>query len=183
MSADRSLSKGTDADGWHPVDDDRFRRALSSHASGVVVVTAAPEGGRPVGLTVTSFSSVSLSPPLVSFYVGNTSATWPSLRAAGHFCVSILADDQAMLASRFARRGMDRFTAPTRWHTGVHGVPVLNGALAHLVCRPYATAGIGDHVLVVGQVTEVRDGAASCPLLYQRGRFGRFAPRAQADRD
>ncbi|MBG0815245.1 flavin reductase family protein [Planomonospora sp. ID82291] len=157
------------------VDAERFRRALAVHAAGVVVVTAQTEGV-PVGLTATSFSSVSLEPPLVSFYVDRASTTWPWLRRAGHFAVNILAGDQADLASRFARKGVDRFAPPTRWRPGPLGVPLLGGVSAHLVCAPHSTTEIGDHVLVVGLVTEARLGTEHRPLLYHQGRFGRFAP-------
>ncbi|MFB4316046.1 flavin reductase family protein [Actinomadura sp. 21ATH] len=156
------------------LDPARFRRALALHAAGVVVVTAAAGGG-PAGLTATSFSSVSLDPPLVSFYVDRSSTTWPALREAGRFAVNILAGDQSALAARFARRGVDRFAPPTRWHPDEHGTPLLDGVCAHLLCVPYDTIAIGDHVLAVGRVTgaAVRDDR---PLLYHRGRFGRFHP-------
>ncbi|MER7212239.1 flavin reductase family protein [Streptosporangium sp. NPDC000239] len=157
------------------VDADRFRQALAVHAAGVVVITAQARGV-PVGLTATSFSSVSLTPPLVSFYVDQSSTTWPSLRLAEHFAVNVLASDQAELASRFARKGVDRFAAPTEWWPGPQGVPILGGVSAQLVCVPHSTVDIGDHVLVVGLVTETNLVSDDRPLLYHRGRFGRFTP-------
>ncbi|MFC4006909.1 flavin reductase family protein [Nonomuraea purpurea] len=150
-----------------------FRRALAVHASGVVVITAQADGV-PVGLTATSFSSVSLEPPLVSFYVDRSSATWPRLGAADHFAVNILAGDQADLAARFARKGIDRFAPPTRWRPGPLGAPLLRDVCAHLVCLPYERAEVGDHILVVGLVAEVDTHDSARPLLYHRGRFGRF---------
>ncbi|ACY96953.1 MULTISPECIES: flavin reductase family protein [Thermomonospora] len=158
------------------IDADRFRRTLALHAAGVVVVTAAP-GGVPAGLTATSFTSVSLDPPLVSFCIARTSTTWPSLRAADRFAINILSDAQADLAARFAHRGIDRFAAPTRWHPAPDGTPLLEGVCAHLLCSPYTTADIGDHVLVVGLVTEAHIREPDQPLLYHRGRFGRFRPQ------
>ncbi|MFJ2030287.1 flavin reductase family protein [Streptosporangium sp. NPDC087985] len=157
------------------VDAEQFRRALAVHAAGVVVVTAQAEG-IPVGLTATSFSSVSLVPPLVSFYVDQSSTTWPRLCQADHFAVNVLASDQAELASRFARKGADRFAAPTSWYSGPLGVPLLNGVSAQLICAPYSTVDIGDHVLVVGLVIEANLDPGGHPLLYHQGRFGRFAP-------
>ncbi|GAA3140604.1 flavin reductase family protein [Planomonospora alba] len=159
------------------VDAERFRRTLAVHAAGVVVVTA-QTGGIPVGLTATSFSSVSLAPPLVSFYVDRSSTTWPWLGRADRFAVNVLAGDQAGLATRFARRGVDRFAPPTRWRPGPAGVPLLDGTAAHLVCTPYSTTEIGDHILVVGLVTGTGLGAELRPLLYQQGRFGRFTPHS-----
>ncbi|MEV7009804.1 flavin reductase family protein [Streptosporangium sp. NPDC051022] len=158
-----------------PVDAERFRQALAVHAAGVVVITAQVRGV-PVGLTATSFSSVSLVPPLVSFYVDQSSTTWPSLRQADHFAVNVLASDQAELAARFARKGVDRFAAPTEWRPGPLGVPLLDGVSAQLVCAPHSTVDIGDHVLVVGLVTDTNLLPGGRPLLYHQGRFGRFIP-------
>ncbi|GLW20104.1 MULTISPECIES: flavin reductase family protein [Microbispora] len=152
---------------------DGFRRALAVHAAGVVVITA-QSGGVPVGLTATSFSSVSLDPPLVSFYVDQASTTWPSLREADHFAVNVLTSDQADLAARFARKGTDRFAEPTRWRSGPLGAPLLEDVSAHLICLPYERVGMGDHILVVGLVTQADLHGPRRPLLYHQGRFGRF---------
>ncbi len=150
----------------------RFRGALGRHAAGVVVVT----GPGPVGLTATSLTSVSLDPPLVSFCVGRESTTWPELRQAEFFAVNVLGGDQAAVASRFARRDVDRFAAPTRWHAGPYDVPILGGGAAHVLCESYDTIALGDHWLVVGLVVGSGLGPAAEPLLYHQGRYGRFAP-------
>ncbi|MFC4113256.1 flavin reductase family protein [Nonomuraea zeae] len=163
----RPPGRGVDADG--------YRRALAVHAAGVVVITAQSDG-IPVGLTATSFSSVSLDPPLVSFYVDRSSTTWPSLRAADHFAVNVLAGDQAELATRFARKDIDRFAEPTRWRPGPLGAPLLQDVSAHLICLPHETVDVGDHILVVGLVAEARVHGTGRPLLYHQGRFGRFLP-------
>ncbi|MET9341773.1 MULTISPECIES: flavin reductase family protein [unclassified Nonomuraea] len=155
------------------VDADRFRRALAVHASGVVVITA-QNGGVPVGLTATSFTSVSLDPPLVSFYVDRASATWPWLATADHFAVNVLTSDQAELATRFARKGIDRFAEPTRWRPGELGAPLLADVSAHLICLPYERVDVGDHILVVGLVAEADIHHRGRPLLYHQGSFGRF---------
>lgn len=160
-----------------PVGRDRFREAMRRHAAGVVVVTAATPSG-PVGLTATSFTGVSLSPPLVSFYVAETSRTLPGLRAAHGFAVHLLGGDQADLAHRFARRDGDRFAAPTAWRPDPSGTPLLEGVEAALVCRRHETRWIGDHLLVVGEVvgTAVRGDGPGAPLVYHQGSFGRFSP-------
>lgn len=160
------------------LDPARFRQALAHYAAGVVVVTAA-SGGRPAGLTATSFSSASLEPPLVAFYVDRTSTTWPSLRAAGRFAVNILAGDQADLAARFAKRGIDRFAPPTAWRTDEYGTPLLEGACAHLFCTTHDTVVLGDHILVAGLVTGAELHDDGRPLLYHHGRFGRFSPTGE----
>lgn len=159
------------------VDAERFRQALAVHAAGVVVVTAQVDGV-PAGLTATSFSSVSLTPPLVSFYVNRSSSTWPRFQQADHFAVNVLASDQAEVASRFARKGVDRFAAPTSWTPGHLGTPLLGGVSAHLICAPHSTVDIGDHVLVVGLVIETSLEPGGRPLLYHQGRFGRFIPHS-----
>ncbi len=157
------------------VDAARFRQALGRHASGVVVVT----GPGPVGLTATSLTSVSLDPPLVSFCVGRDSTTWPDLRTAEVFAVNMLAAGQDAVASRFARRGGDRFAAPTSWEAGPYDVPILDGTVAHLLCEPYDTIALGDHWLVAGLVIGTGHGTTGDPLLYHGGRYGRFAPHAE----
>ncbi|GII02649.1 flavin reductase family protein [Planobispora takensis] len=181
-AAGGGIGSGTDADAVSGgiasgVDAEGYRRALAVHAAGVVVVTAQAEG-IPVGLTATSFSSVSLEPPLVSFYVDRSSTTWPWLSRADRFAVNILTADQADLAARFARRGIDRFAAPTRWRPGTLGTPLLGEVSANLLCTPHSTIEIGDHFLVVGLVNETHLGPATRPLLYHQGRFGRFLPHS-----
>src|SRR5690606_37032019 len=157
-----------------PIAADQFRPLLRHHPAGVVIVTA-DVAGHPVGLTATSFTSVSLDPPLVSFYVATTSSTWPRLSQASLFGVHLLSADQTELATRFAAKGVDRFAPPTRWSRDRDGVPALDGVTARLVCSRAAARLIGDHWLVVGRVVAgtVHDPRRS-PLLYHRGSFGGF---------
>ena len=150
-----------------------FRNALARHASGVVAVTAAVDGS-PVGLTATSFTSVSLTPPLVSFYIADTSTTWPRLSRARVFGVHLLAENQSGLAARFADRRADRFGPPTAWHPSEEDVPLIDGATAHLICERHETHAIGDHWLVVGHVRRVLLNRRQSPLLYHEGAFGGF---------
>ncbi|GAB3498442.1 flavin reductase family protein [Nocardiopsis coralliicola] len=168
--ADRAAAPpGTGAD----VDDAGFRAVLGRHAAGVVVVTA-PGDPHPAGITATSFTSVSLRPPLVSFYIDARSASWPVIRDAPAFAVNLLAEGQRDVAARFATRGVDRFAPPTRWQPGPEGAPLLAGASGHVVCSPHMTVMVGDHWLVVGRVTAAPppDDPASRPLLYHRGGYG-----------
>ncbi|MFC7307939.1 flavin reductase family protein [Streptomyces monticola] len=149
---------------------DLLRSVFRQHAAGVAVITASG-GGRPVGFTATSLSSAAAEPPLVSFGIGTGSSSWPVISETDHIGVHILGEHQQDLAATFARSGADRFAAPTRWHEGPHGVPVLDGVLAWLVCRIVARVPAGDHRLVLAQV-EVGDPAGSGrPLLYHQGRF------------
>ncbi|OLT34670.1 flavin reductase [Actinomadura sp. CNU-125] len=150
-----------------------FREALGRHASGVVAVTATVDG-EPVGFTATSFTSVSLAPPLVSFYIADTSATWPKLDRARVFGVHLLAEGQAGLAARFAARGADRFAPPTAWRPGPRDVPLIDDATAHLICDRHETHAIGDHWLVVGRVRRALLNRRESPLLYHGAAFGGF---------
>ncbi|WP_347603594.1 flavin reductase family protein [Acrocarpospora sp. B8E8] len=159
------------------MDGARFRQALAAHASGVVVITA-QVGAALVGLTVTSFTSVSLAPPLVSFYADRASTTGPSLKLADYFAVNILADGQTDLAAIFARKGIDRFANCPGWRMGAYGAPLLDGTSAHLICHRHSVADIGDHTLVVGQVVETGTTGGN-PLLYHRASFGSFVPHSR----
>ncbi|WP_246422180.1 flavin reductase family protein [Nocardiopsis mwathae] len=149
---------------------------MAHHAAGVVIITA-DVSGEPVGLTATSFTSVSLAPPLVAFYIADTSTTWPKLRRARHFAVHLLAADQQDLAWRFAAKGVDRFAAPTSWSRGAENVPLLGGTAVHMVCRRHDSRLIGDHWLVVGEVEHGYElSEPRPPLVYHQGAFGGFTP-------
>lgn len=147
----------------------RLRSALRWHAAAVAVVT----GPGPAGMTVTTFNSASLEPPLVSFYVARSSATWPRLRAARVFAGNVLAADQGDIADRFARRDVDRFGPHTRWRSGPLGVPLICGAACHVACELETVVAVGDHWLVVGLVVGAEASGAP-PLLRHRGRYGWF---------
>ncbi|MEU7133311.1 flavin reductase family protein [Streptomyces sp. NPDC046261] len=146
-----------------------LRSVFRRHAAGVAVITA--QGDRPAGFTATSLTSVAAEPPLVSFGVGTGSSSWPVLASAGHVGVHILGEHQRELAATFARSGADRFAAPTRWYTGPHGVPVLEGVLAWMVCRVVARVPAGDHRLVLAEAVAGDPSGDGRPLLYHQGRF------------
>ena len=149
---------------------DEFRTLLRHQATSVVVVTTMT--GAPAGFTATSFTSVSLDPPLVSFNVNRSSSTWPALRRARFIAAHLLGHGQEELARTFATTGVDRFAAPTRWRPGPYGAPLLADTPAWLVCRIVARIPAGDHVLVVARALagETTDGPRS-PLIYHVGRY------------
>ncbi|HEY1919948.1 MAG TPA: flavin reductase family protein [Streptosporangiaceae bacterium] len=159
-----------------PVQAGRLRSALAWHAAAVVVVT----GPGPAGLTVTTFNSASLDPPLVSFYVARSSATWPRLRAARVFGANVLAADQGDIADRFARRDTDRFGPGLSWRSGPLGVPLIDGAACHVCCELDTVVAVGDHWLVVGLVIDVGSSGAA-PLLRHRGHYGWFSGDLSGD--
>jgi flavin reductase (DIM6/NTAB) family NADH-FMN oxidoreductase RutF len=151
---------------------DEFRRAMGRHPAGVVIVTVAGPSG-PGGLTVTSFSSASLDPPLVSFYIGHGSSNWPAIRGARHFAVNLIGEGHQSLAHRFALKGEDRFAPPTRWARGPEDLPLLSDATTHLICATESLVTVGDHELVIGLVLEAAFGHSDRPLLHHQGRFTR----------
>ncbi len=151
------------------VEPDLFRSLLRHQASTVTVVTA--PGRPPAGFTATSFTSVSLRPPLVSFCLDRGSSSWPAVAAAGYLAVHLLAEGQQELARTFATSGIDRFAAPTAWRSGPHDVPVLDGALAVLICQVVRRVDAGDHTVVLAAPLLGHHLAEGTPLLYHQGRY------------
>jgi 3-hydroxy-9,10-secoandrosta-1,3,5(10)-triene-9,17-dione monooxygenase reductase component len=156
------------------VDEARFRQVLGHFATGVTIVTTSVDG-QPAGLSVNSFASVSLHPPLVLFAVTDQSSTWPRIREVGFFCVNVLADDQEDLSRAFAARGTDKFRG-VGWRAAESGAPILSGTLAWLDCTVEAEHPGGDHVIVVGRVREMGVAGEGAPLVFYRGGYGRFEP-------
>ncbi|EYT78830.1 flavin reductase [Streptomyces sp. Tu 6176] len=147
-----------------------LRSVFRRHAAGVAVITARGDHG-PVGFTATSLTSVSAEPPLLSFGIGTGASSWPALSRTGHLGVHLLGEHQEELAATFARSGADRFAAPTSWHDGPEGVPLLDGVLARLVCRVVARVPAGDHRIVVAELVLGDHTGPGRPLLYHQGRF------------
>lgn len=154
-------------------DSARYRQVLGHFPTGVTVVTAAGTP-HPVGMSVGSFSSVSLEPPLVGFFAGKDSATWPSIEAAGSFCVNILSDEQEELSRRFATKEEDKFSG-IGWAPAGSGSPLLDGVLAWIDCDIDSVLDAGDHVCVLGRVLDLGTGVEGGPLVFYRGGYGRFA--------
>ncbi|MEU1117026.1 MULTISPECIES: flavin reductase family protein [unclassified Streptomyces] len=149
---------------------DLLRSVFRQHAAGVAVLTAA-QGARPVGFTATSLTSVSATPPVVSFGIGTGSSSWLAVSEATHVGVHILGEHQQELAATFARSGADRFGPATQWREGPEGVPVLDGVLAWLVCRIVARVPAGDHRIVLAEAVVGDRAGEGRPLLYHQGRF------------
>lgn len=156
-----------------PISKDEFRQSLGRFASGVTVVTTRDADGRPKGLTVSAFCSLSLDPPLVLICIDKNAESHPAFHQSGVFVVNLLADDQEFLSRQFSTATDDRF-AGVAYQPGLDGVPVLDGALANLQCRLVHSYDGGDHTIFVGQIeaTTVREGS---PLLYFRGRYRHLA--------
>ncbi len=168
------------ADERLPVDPAEFRFVLGHFASGVTIVTApggADEDGEtaPAGFACQSFASLSLDPPLVTFMVARTSTTWPRIARAGVFCVNILGADQGELCRGFAVSGADKFAGVGYRAAPVTRSPLLDSVPAWIDCRIQAVHTGGDHLIVVGRVEALGGTDEGEPLLFHRGRFGRFS--------
>lgn len=145
------------------IDQVQFRQILSRFASGVTVITTRI-GERNYGMTVSSFTSLSLEPPLILFCANNNLQTNAAVREAGSFAVHILGDDQEAVSRRFATRDIDKF-ADLPWHLSANNLPIVENCLAVLECRVSKIYSEGDHTIFIG---EVLDGAFADgePLLY-----------------
>lgn len=159
-----------------PVSPAEFRAVLGNFASGVTIVTAPPgedEDG-PAGFACQSFASLSLDPPLVTFMVARTSTTWPRIARAGVFCVNILGAEQGELCRAFAVSGADKFAGVAHSPAPATGSPQLDAVPAWIDCRIHAVHTGGDHLIVVGKVEAMGAAGEGDPLLFHKGRFGRF---------
>jgi flavin reductase (DIM6/NTAB) family NADH-FMN oxidoreductase RutF len=156
-----------------PFSGDDFRRACGRFTTGVTIACVMDARGAPHGLTVNSFTSVSLDPPLVLVAVGHSASVIDAFREARFFAVNVLSAGQRTLSDRFARKGEDRFDG-LAWHAGETGAPVLDGTLAEIECAMRYRFTAGDHDLMVGEVVraETREGA---PLVYFGGRYRKLA--------
>lgn len=149
----------------------RFREALGHYASGITVITSHSDG-EPLGFTCQSFYSVSMNPPLVSFSVMCSSASYPGIRQAGRFAVNILSGEQVGISNQFARRGTEKWQG-VDWQTSPLGNPIIAGSLHWLDCEIHAEHAAGDHLIVIGEVKALnqRETAATQPLLYFKGQY------------
>jgi flavin reductase (DIM6/NTAB) family NADH-FMN oxidoreductase RutF len=156
------------------IDQARFRKVLGHFPTGVVIVTAM-SGDTPAGLSVGSFTSVSLDPQLVAVLPAKTSTSWPKIAAASSFCINVLHAGHEDLCRRFARSGADKF-AGVPWHPAPSGAPILDGALAWIDCEHERTIDAGDHLLVLGRVRvlDLDDSRTAAPLIFFQGGYGTF---------
>jgi 4-nitrophenol 2-monooxygenase / 4-nitrocatechol 4-monooxygenase, reductase component len=151
-----------------PVDDAQFKLAMSHFASGVTIVTT-EQDGKPFGMTVAAFSSLSLHPPLVLVCIEKSVRTHEAIAAAGKFGVSILSDAQTDVSNRFASRNEDKFSGIAT-HPGESGVPLIDGALTTLECTVREQFAGGDHSIFVGEVVAIAT-AEGAPLVYYRSGY------------
>ena len=139
-------------------------------ATGVTIVTTRTAAGVLVGLTASSFNSVSLDPPLVLWSLARSSGSMPALGTGSHYAVNILAADQKALAEQFAQKKTDRWL-DVEFTEGASGVPVISGCAATFECFNRSRYDEGDHVIFVGEVERCTHVAGASPLLFHGGRF------------
>ncbi|OSQ37886.1 flavin reductase family protein [Thalassospira mesophila] len=151
-----------------------FRDCLGQFATGVAVVTTRNTVGQKVGITINSFSSVSLEPPLVLFSVARNAATHDVFTGdVQHFCINVLRSSQKDLAERFSSPIEDRWEE-TGFVDNGHGMPALIGNISTFSCVRHAVHDGGDHSIIVGQVNAVEMGETGDPLLYYGGAYAQL---------
>ena len=154
-------------------DSRTLRDALGLFATGVTVVTCLKPDGKPAGLTVNSFTSVSLDPPLLLVCLAMAAASAGALIEASHFAVNVLQTGQQPASIRFSTRDEDRF-GTTPWSCGEAGAPILKDSLGVFECERQAVHDGGDHHILVGEVIKASFDASLDPLLFFRGRYRRL---------
>jgi flavin reductase (DIM6/NTAB) family NADH-FMN oxidoreductase RutF len=161
---DRVEVTGMSSNTLPAVDSAAFRKACGRFATGITIVTVIGPDGHPHGMTVNSFTSVSLEPPMVLVCIDRKATILPKLEASKAIGINVLAENQRDLSTQFARRGMDRFEA-VPWFSGETGVPLLDGVLAQYECEVTTVVDGGDHLIFVAEVRHLQcfDGR---PLLY-----------------
>jgi flavin reductase (DIM6/NTAB) family NADH-FMN oxidoreductase RutF len=160
-----------------------FRQVLGQYPTGVCVVTAIHPDGEAVGMTIGSFTSVSLDPPLVGFMPERTSNSWERLRECGtRFCVNILSEGQEGIGRIIAARKRNKFDG-LNWRRSPAGLPVLTDSCAFIDCALQDVFPAGDHDIVIGRVLTLDVERPFMPLLFFRGGYGSFTPLTISARD
>jgi flavin reductase (DIM6/NTAB) family NADH-FMN oxidoreductase RutF len=164
-----------------PLDIRRFRDALGQFPTGVVIVTAMSKIGERLGMTVSSFNSVSLDPPLLLFSVHRQAISFATWQQVPRYAVSVLNEEQGELSNRFARAKGEKWTGLSPL-AGKTGVPLLPNAAVVFECEAYARHDGGDHQIFVGRVLELHENlmARGRPLVFFDGRYRQLASAATA---
>jgi len=152
-----------------------FRRALGNFATGVTVVTARDASGTNRGITVNSFSSVSLDPPLILFCLDKEALSVDCLSEAERFAVNVLREEQHGLSVRFSMPTADKWDG-VAYDLWPGEVPVLRGCLANLLCRRENLYEGGDHLIIVGRVERLHTVEEGAPLVYFQSGYRTIGP-------
>ncbi len=171
----------TDPTATVPAADAKLLRQSFGHfTTGVCLVTTLTPEGKREGMTINSFASVSLAPPLLLWSVRDAARSADAFVAARAFVLSILSADQVALATHFARPAPDKFSAfDDQFECGLQGCPKLKTALATFECRTWSRHAEGDHTILVGRVDALAQQPNLAPLIFSGGRMGSLAELAQ----
>lgn len=161
-------------------DPREFRKALGQFATGVAVITASDRAGAAIGMTMSSFNSVSLDPPLILFSVDRGAMSLPATLEAEGYAVNLLSRSQEHLSNQFAKALSDKWQAVA--HSLGHAqAPLIHGALAHFECEPYAHYDGGDHVIFVGRVLRFSTQPEEQPLIFFRGKYNSLRTETESE--
>lgn len=155
------------------IDPQALRQTLSCFPTGVAIATTQSRDGEPIGVTISSFNSVSMDPPLVLWSLASKAGSLPEYKAHRGFAINILSADQVDLCKLFASPERDRFSG-LEWVEGANGVPCIAGCSAVLECETYATHEGGDHEIFIGKVV-AHMSSEKTPLAFGKGQLGAFA--------
>ncbi|MPY79938.1 MAG: flavin reductase [Actinophytocola sp.] len=154
------------------ISEQHYRAVMGRLPTGVVAITGLDKAGEELGFIVGTFASLSLSPPLVTFSVGEMSSTWPKIRRQQYFTANVLASGQTDVCRALSRKGPGKFEG-LRHQSGPLGPPQLLDSIAWIDCEVQAEVVVGDHFMVMGSVLSM-ESADGEPLLFQAGEFGRY---------
>jgi flavin reductase (DIM6/NTAB) family NADH-FMN oxidoreductase RutF len=150
-----------------------LRAAFGMYPTGVAIITAITDEGERLGMTVSSFNSVSIDPPLVQFSIAKTAKALESWNAVVHFAVNILAESQSELSTRFAKALSDKWDGVDPLPAAMIGAPLIRDTLAAIECRVWARYDGGDHVILIGEVMSLSKttNAQPRPLVFATGQY------------
>ena len=154
------------------LDGREVRNVMGHFATGVTVITTKDKTGKPFGLTVNSFTSLSLNPPLVIVCVDKTVDCYPCFDESKVFAVNILSEDQEDLSRRFATKGIEKFEG-IKWRMGNNGAPLLDGVMGIIECRVSHGYEGGDHTIFLGEILSAT-ATGERPLLFFKGKYSRL---------
>ncbi len=162
------------------LDIDTFKEAMATFPSGVVVATTVDQAGVQRGFTASSFTSLSLQPPLILLCLAKSAECHDAFCATEYFAVSVLGCEHEQMAKRFASRGSNKFHPQYDFIVERNGLPVVAGAASVLICRRFGTHTGGDHTILVGEVESASVAANSAPMLYFRRKLRSIGDAAPA---
>lgn len=153
-------------------DQKEFRNALGQFPTGVTVITTLDDSGNPIGITASSFNSVSMDPPLILWSVDKNAHSAKVFQTAKYFNVNVLSEKQITISNNFAQKGEDKFTDIT-YKAGIDGCPILENTAAFFECKTWNLYDGGDHIIIVGEVVSYQCKPSVKPLVFSKGRYAK----------